>query len=48
MTIKYTDKKYYSNTVLTTALGLITSLGYECRTKPYAAASSKAADKLCH
>lgn len=43
-----TDKKYFSNTVLTTALGWVTSLGYECRTKPYAAASSKAADKLCH
>ena len=42
------DKKFFSHVVLTTALGWVTSLGYECRTKPYAAASSKAADKLCH
>lgn len=40
------DKKYFSNRLLTSALGWATSLGFECRTKPYAVAASYASDKL--
>ena len=40
------DKKYYSNRLLTSALGWATAMGYECRKKPDAFAGSHAADKL--
>lgn len=40
------DKKYFSNRLLTSALGWATSLGFECRTKPNAVAASYASDKL--
>lgn len=40
------DKTYFSNKLLTSALGWATSLGYTCRTKPAAFAGSYAADRL--
>lgn len=40
------DKKYYSNKLLTSALGWATSLGFKCRTKPDSVAASYCSDKL--
>ena len=40
------DKRYFSNKLLTSALGWATSLGYTCRTKPFSVAASYASDKL--
>jgi hypothetical protein len=41
------DKRYKSNIVLASAMGLLAGYGYEGRMKPYAWASSHVADKLC-
>ena len=40
------DPLYKSNDVLTSALGWVKGMGFECRAKPYAMAASYAADKL--
>lgn len=40
------DKKYFSNKLLTSALGWATSLGFTCRTKPNSFAASYCSDKL--
>jgi predicted RNase H-related nuclease YkuK (DUF458 family) len=41
------DPRFKSNIVLRSALGYVESMGYTPRCKPYAAAASYAADKLC-
>lgn len=41
------DKRYRSNIVLSSAMGLLAGYGYEGRMKPHAWASSHVADKLC-
>lgn len=40
------DPMYYSNTVLRSSLGYVTSMGYEARCKPDAWSASYAADRL--
>lgn len=40
------DKKYYSNVVLSGAVGWAEGMGYKCRTKPNSAAASYAADMI--
>lgn len=40
------DPLYKSNDVLTSALGWVVGMGFECRNKPYALAASYAADRL--
>jgi predicted RNase H-related nuclease YkuK (DUF458 family) len=41
------DKKYKSNILLTSALGLVAWKGFVGRTKPHSIAASRVADKLC-
>jgi predicted RNase H-related nuclease YkuK (DUF458 family) len=41
-----TDEKYYSNTLLTSAVGFAKGMGYECRSKPDSPAASNVADML--
>jgi len=41
------DKKYKSNMLLTSAIGLVNWKGYEGRTKPTAFCASYCADKIC-
>lgn len=40
------DKKYFSNKLLTSALGWAESLGFKCRNKPEAVCASHCADML--
>lgn len=40
------DRQYFSNKLLTSALGWATALGFTCRTKPKAVAASYASDRL--
>lgn len=41
------DRKYKSNILLASALGLVSWKGFEGRIKPFALAASRVADKLC-
>lgn len=41
------DRKWKSNIVLASAMGLVSWRGFEGRTKPEAVAASRVADKLC-
>jgi predicted RNase H-related nuclease YkuK (DUF458 family) len=41
------DRKYKSNILLTSALGLVAWKGFEGRIKPLSIAASRVADKLC-
>jgi len=41
------DPRYKSNEVIRAAVGLVESMGYEVRTKPYSLCASYAADKIC-
>lgn len=41
------DPRYKSNDVVRAAVGLVESMGYEARTKPYSLCASYAADKVC-
>lgn len=41
------DPKFGSNFVLRTAVGYVESMGYESRIKPFAAAATYAADRVC-
>ena len=41
------DKRYKSNMLLTSAIGMITWKGFEVRAKPGASAASYAADRIC-
>jgi predicted RNase H-related nuclease YkuK (DUF458 family) len=41
------DPKYKSNDVIRAAVGLVESMGYSVRVKPYSIAASYAADKIC-
>jgi predicted RNase H-related nuclease YkuK (DUF458 family) len=41
------DPKYKSNDVFRAAVGLVESMGYTARTKPYSLCASYAADKVC-
>ncbi len=41
------DPRFKSNDVVRAAVGLVESMGYEARTKPYSLCASYAADKVC-
>ena len=41
------DPKYKSNDVVRAAVGLVESMGYKARTKPFSLCASYAADKVC-
>jgi predicted RNase H-related nuclease YkuK (DUF458 family) len=41
------DPRYKSNDVIRAAVGLVESMGYKARTKPFAMTASYAADKIC-
>jgi predicted RNase H-related nuclease YkuK (DUF458 family) len=41
------DPRYKSNDVIRAAVGLVESMGYKVRTKPYSLAATYAADKVC-
>ena len=41
------DPRYKSNDVVRAAVGLVESMGYQARTKPYSLCASYAADKVC-
>ena len=41
------DPQFGSNFVLRTAVGYVESMGYESRVKPFAAAATYAADRVC-
>ena len=41
------DPRYKSNAVIRAAGGLVESMGYEARTKPYSIVASYCADKIC-
>jgi predicted RNase H-related nuclease YkuK (DUF458 family) len=41
------DPRYKSNEVIRAAVGLVESMGYCVRTKPYSLAATYAADKVC-
>ena len=41
------DPQYKSNDVVRAAVGLVESMGYQARTKPYSLCASYAADKVC-
>lgn len=41
------DPRYKSNDVVRAAVGLVESMGYKARTKPFSLCASYAADKVC-
>ncbi|MDB2588882.1 ribonuclease H-like YkuK family protein [Bacteroidia bacterium] len=41
------DPQFKSNDVVRAAVGLVESMGYQARTKPYSLCASYAADKVC-
>jgi hypothetical protein len=41
------DPRYKSNDVIRAAVGLVESMGYKARTKPFAMVASYVADKIC-
>ena len=41
------DPRYKSNDVIRAAVGLVESMGYKVRVKPYSLAATYAADKIC-
>ena len=41
------DPKFKSNDVVRAAVGLVESMGYNARTKPFSLCASYAADKVC-
>lgn len=41
------DPRFKSNDVVRAAVGLVESMGYKARTKPYSLCASYAADKVC-